>query len=35
MFEFNGFGQGLQNLRKSKNMTQGEFADRLGFGGSI
>ena len=30
MFEFNGFGQRLQNLRKSKNMTQGEFADRLG-----
>lgn len=30
MFDFNGFGERLQNLRKRKNMTQGEFADRLG-----
>jgi transcriptional regulator with XRE-family HTH domain len=33
MFEFDGFGQRLQNLRKKKNMTQGEFADRLGVTG--
>lgn len=30
MFDFDGFGQRLQKLRKQKNMTQGDFADRLG-----
>ena len=30
MFEFEGFGKRLQNLRIEKNMTQGELADRLG-----
>lgn len=30
MFDFDGFGQRLQKLRKQKNITQGEFADRLG-----
>lgn len=33
MFEFDGFGQRLQNFRKKKNMTQGEFAERLGVTG--
>lgn len=33
MFDFDEFGKRLQDLRKKKNMTQGEFADRLGVTG--
>lgn len=30
MFDFDGFGRRLQNLRMQKNMTQGDLADRIG-----
>jgi transcriptional regulator with XRE-family HTH domain len=30
LYEFEGFGKRLQSLRKQKNMTQEDIADRVG-----